>query len=251
MMPSLVTWPTRKTAIPLLLADPAVMAGLSADGRQRSERTCDRLRAAGQQRGRITLRQLVEGCWLALGGPALLDAAALADAERVFDLLEELDHGGDLRDFDELEAGLGRLFATPDLQADGQLQIMTIHKAKGLEWDKVYLLSVNDYDFPSALPQDSFISEAWFVRDHLNLEAETLAQLDALTEGRAMDWYQEGAATLEARQEFIRERLRLFYVGVTRARRWLTVTANSGRASARNVPARAFLELINAWEKHK
>lgn len=138
----------------------------------------------------------------------------------------------------------------PDLYP-GQVVVATMHKAKGLEWDAVYLTAVNNYNFPSGEEYDQYQSEKWFARDHLNLEAETLAQLDALTEGRAMDWYQEGAATLEARQEFIRERLRLFYVGVTRARRWLTVTANSGRASARNVPARAFLELINAWEKHK
>ena len=129
----------RRAAIRSLLADPAIMAGLSIDGRQRAERTFAHLRAAGRQRGRITLRQLVEGCWLALGGPVLVDAAALADAGRIFDLLEELDHGGDLRDFDALAAGLGRLFASPDTLADGRLQIMTIHKAKGLEFDTVIL----------------------------------------------------------------------------------------------------------------
>jgi DNA helicase-2/ATP-dependent DNA helicase PcrA len=131
----------------------------------------------------------------------------------------------------------------------GQVVVATMHKAKGLEWDAVYLTAVNNYNFPSGEDYDQYQSEKWFARDHLNLEAEALAQLTTLTDGKALDWYQEGAATLEARQEFIRERLRLFFVGVTRARRWLTVTANSGRASARNVQARAFLELINAWEK--
>ena len=53
-----------------------------------------------------------------------------------------------------------------------------MHKAKGLEWDRVYLLSVNNYDFPSAQPVDRFVSEKWFLRDALNLEAEALAQLE-------------------------------------------------------------------------
>ena len=138
----------------------------------------------------------------------------------------------------------------PDLYP-GQVVIATMHKAKGLEWDAVYLTAVNNYNFPSGEDFDQYQSEKWFVRDHLNLEAETLAQLITLTAGRSMDWYQEGAASLEARQEFIRERLRLFFVGVTRARSWLTVTANSGRVSSRNIPARAFLELINHWEKRQ
>ena len=58
--------------------------------------------------------------------------------------------------------------------------VITAHKAKGLEWDRVYLMSVNNYDFPSAQPGDTFISERWFVRDRLNLQAEALAQMEAL-----------------------------------------------------------------------
>ena len=53
----------------------------------------------------------------------------------------------------------------------GKVVVTTIHKAKGLEWDRVYLMSVNAYDFPSALPGDNFIAEQWYVRDGLNLEA--------------------------------------------------------------------------------
>ena len=56
----------------------------------------------------------------------------------------------------------------------------TYHKAKGLEWDRVYLMSVNNYDFPSGDAHDSFIAERWFVRDGLNLQEEALAQLTDL-----------------------------------------------------------------------
>ncbi|MEA3326084.1 MAG: hypothetical protein U9R53_02065, partial [Chloroflexota bacterium] len=64
------------------------------------------------------------------------------------------------------------------------------------------------------------------------------------------DWYQPGKASIEARQEFIRERLRLFYVGITRARRWLTATWNTGRGFNKNAPALPFLELLNYLEKN-
>ncbi len=62
----------------------------------------------------------------------------------------------------------------------GKVVVATMHKAKGLEWDRVHLMSVNAYDFPSASPGDSYISERWFIRDGLNLNAEALAQLRAL-----------------------------------------------------------------------
>ena len=59
-----------------------------------------------------------------------------------------------------------------------------MHKAKGLEWDRVYLMSVNNYDFPSGQADDSYIAEKWFVRDQLNLEAEALAQLETACQQR-------------------------------------------------------------------
>ncbi len=110
----------------------------------------------------------------------------------------------------------------------GKVTVTTMHKAKGLEWDRVYLLSVNSYDFPSGQPGDNYLSEKWYIRDFLNLEAETLAQLRLLASGRASD-YVEGGATGAARIDYIAERLRLLYVGITRARTELIVTWNSGR----------------------
>ena len=97
----------------------------------------------------------------------------------------------------------------------GEVTVATLHRAKGLEWDRVYLMGVNNYNFPSGQPQDEYFSEKWFIRDGLNLEAETLSQLDALELGH--DYY-EGDATHDARLELVKERLRLFYVGLTRAK---------------------------------
>jgi DNA helicase-2/ATP-dependent DNA helicase PcrA len=111
----------------------------------------------------------------------------------------------------------------------GKPVITTMHKAKGLEWDRVYIMSVNNYDFPSAQPYDRYISEKWFVRDRLDLQAETLEQLNILTNPDQFDWYEEGAATEQSRLDYAAERLRLLYVGIARAKTELVVTWNSGR----------------------
>ena len=111
----------------------------------------------------------------------------------------------------------------------GKPVITTMHKAKGLEWDRVYMMSVNNYDFPSAQPYDRYISEKWFIRDRLDLQAETLEQLDLLTHLDPVDWYQEGRATEQSRLDYAAERLRLLYVGITRAKKELVVTWNTGR----------------------
>jgi DNA helicase-2/ATP-dependent DNA helicase PcrA len=111
----------------------------------------------------------------------------------------------------------------------GKVVVTTMHKAKGLEWDRVYLMSVNNYDFPSGQTNDAYISEKWFIRDKLNLQAETLAQLEAVSSAGEYEFYAEGQATQAARLDYIRERLRLFYVGITRAKKELIITWNTGR----------------------
>jgi DNA helicase II / ATP-dependent DNA helicase PcrA len=128
----------------------------------------------------------------------------------------------------------------------GQVVVATVHKAKGLEWDRVYLMSVNNYNFPAGLPHDSFISEKWFVRDRLNLEAEALAQLEALRSEDGI--YEEGEATRQARLEYVAERLRLLYVGITRAKKELIVTWNTGKRGDQQ-PAVPFIALQTFWEQ--
>ena len=133
----------------------------------------------------------------------------------------------------------------PD-QHRGKVVVATIHKAKGLEWDRVYLMSVNNYDFPSGEEFDSYISERWFLRDRLNLEAEAMEQLSQAYSGDSYDWYEEGRATRQARLDYISERLRLLYVGITRARRELVITWNTGRRGDTR-PALALQALMNYW----
>jgi DNA helicase-2/ATP-dependent DNA helicase PcrA len=127
----------------------------------------------------------------------------------------------------------------------GKVVVSTMHKAKGLEWDRVYLMSVNNYDFPSGMANDQYISEKWFARSGLNLEAEALAQLKNALSPSEFDWQSEGEATQRARTEYIRERLRLLYVGITRARNELIMTWNTGRTGdqTQSIPFAA----LQAW----
>ncbi|HEX9395660.1 MAG TPA: UvrD-helicase domain-containing protein [Burkholderiales bacterium] len=98
------------------------------------------LKPALDNRLRGTLRDRVERAWLALGGPACVeDKTDLEDAEIFLDELERLEEAGDLADFGALAEALGKLYALPDVEAkEGEaVEIMTIHKAKGLEFDTV------------------------------------------------------------------------------------------------------------------
>ena len=115
-------------------------AVLSPDGATRVQRIRNVLEKTLAARGRGSLRDWVEDAWVSLGGPACIrEDADLEDAAAYFDLLEGLERGADLEDFAAFREQVSQLFAQPDSQADGSLQLMTIHKAKGLEFDTVIL----------------------------------------------------------------------------------------------------------------
>ena len=125
-----------------LLHDDTRLAQLCADGRARIERVRGVLAHAVANRLRGSLRDRVESTWLALGGPACVEGDTdLEDAEIYLDYLEESEEAGEIADLAAFEQGLAKLYALPDLQADPKtaVQIMTIHKSKGLEFDTVIL----------------------------------------------------------------------------------------------------------------
>ncbi len=132
----------------------------------------------------------------------------------------------------------------------GKVTIATMHTAKGLEWDRVHLASVSNYSFPSGADDEYYRGQPRFVRDSLNLTEEALEQTRQLHMG-TLDEYVQGDATREARKEIAAERLRLLYVGITRARQELVLTYNTGRFhdTRPNEPALAFTELAQAWQK--
>src|SRR3954469_24132369 len=108
-------------------------------------------------------------------------------------------------------------------------------------------MSVDNYDFPAGMANDQYISEKFFVRGGLNLEAEALAQLQNVLSSSEYDWLAEGEASQRARVDYVRERLRLFYVGLTRAKRDLIVTWNTGRHGDQT-QSLAFAALQGWWD---
>ncbi|MCZ6644730.1 MAG: UvrD-helicase domain-containing protein, partial [SAR324 cluster bacterium] len=122
-----------------VIDDPALQQGLSGEGAARVAHLREVLGGALRERARRPLRLLVEGAWLAMGGAAGLSDGELADAEAYLTLLEQMEERGEPPDPARLEKGVATLFAPPDPHALPQLQVMTIHRAKGLEFDTVIL----------------------------------------------------------------------------------------------------------------
>jgi ATP-dependent exoDNAse (exonuclease V) beta subunit len=123
-----------------LLREEGRINQLSADGQQRLRRVLPVVEKVIAQRGRQFLRSWVEGAWMSLGGPACLHSQSdREDAEVYLDLLQEIEQEGEAITPEVLQEKVSGLFARPDVEADGRLQIMSMHKSKGLEFDTVIL----------------------------------------------------------------------------------------------------------------
>ncbi len=116
------------------------IGALSAEGRRRVERVSAILRQALSFRGRLSLRECIERTWNALGGPGTVESpSALLDCEAYFLRLERIERAGDLEDSALLEEALRDLFASDINAQDSKVELMTVHRAKGLEFDVVIL----------------------------------------------------------------------------------------------------------------
>lgn len=170
------------------------------------------LRQALAQRQRLPLRDWVENTWLLLGGPAtLLDLALAENTEQYFRLLEEHDDSGDIRDIHLFESELGSLFGSGQ-QQDAAVQIMTIHKAKGLEFDHVLIPGLDRRPRVSDNPL-----LLW--KEHIGADGSKRLVM-SLPSRRARDndsdpVYHYLKCELELEQRL--ESTRLLYIGVTRA----------------------------------
>jgi ATP-dependent exoDNAse (exonuclease V) beta subunit len=197
--------------LPSLLQDQARLLALSAQGQQQLARIVPILQAGLSKRGGLGLRALVEGCWLALGGPACYDQEGVQNAALVFDLLESLEEGGDLATPELLEQGLAKLFAAPDTEADGRLQVMTIHKAKGLEFDQVIIPGLGR----KPRGDDSPLLR-WLEHPDYGLLLAPIAPRD----GSEQDPIYQLIGRLEREKQEL-ETARLLYVAATRAKKRL------------------------------
>ena len=180
-------------------------SNLSRDGNRRFARLLAALESWLPALHESPPRTVLESIWIHCGGPAAYgDEAAIDHAERFFELVDEL--GADGLDVDRLRFGADNLFAVESAAAN--LQILTVHKAKGLEFDHVLLPFLDRQTKPTAAP---------LLRWRLQENRLLMAARDT---GPLYDWLAEEDKLREQH-----ELQRLLYVGCTRARRTLMLTA--------------------------
>lgn len=203
-----------------LLQRPDRMSRLSHDGQNRAGRLCRVLERALPLAGRMPMARLVEKTWLELGGPACLTGEeAIADAEAFLDLLEDTCEGGAEADLDDLQRQVARLYAQPDPAADDSLQLMTIHKSKGLEFDTVILPGLG------RVPRNEDTSLLLWL-DQAILPGRMAPLLAPVKEAGAEQdpLYRWVLEEQKLKREF--EVTRLLYVAATRARKHLHLLAH-------------------------
>lgn len=139
----------------------------------------------------------------------------------------------------ELDHGIGLELDVP--RAVDAVQLLTIHKAKGLEWDVVFLPDLVAGVFPSERSTANWVLSAQALPAQLRGDRASVPQLSEVS-NRGIDAYRE-----DLKAEHLRAEDRLAYVAITRARRLLVGTHHTWRAELvrPRVPS-PYMELITA-----
>ncbi len=175
-------------------------------------------------RKRKSLRIWLESIWHALGGcENLVDASDIDNSNTYWQLIEDFDDGGSIKDWQHFELALSQLYAAPAKDADPQLQIMTIHKSKGLEFDHVIIPGLDKtsrHDDKSLLVWHTTMTS---LGEELLLMAPypEIKIADNPPENNLYDFLRYESA----RRNYY-ELIRLLYVGCTRAEKSLHLMAN-------------------------
>lgn len=208
---ALVCSPPHNRSVLEALADPSVREGLSDHASRTARHFLDVMAAADADpflRG--SFADKVKATWLALGGPASISLSDSDDVETFFAVLRSQCVGGRLADIEQFELSLGKLFASP---GHGRVTLMTMHKAKGLEFDTVIIpgLGRQPRSDTSPLMYSKRFEEGFFIAPNPGKDAPKDS-----AESRLFA-YMGSIHRRTAEQE----RLRLVYVGITRAARRL------------------------------
>jgi ATP-dependent helicase/nuclease subunit A len=214
------------------LADDTVLQQLSEDGRVRCRRLRSTLEAAFRVRNDTSIARWVERTWLGMGGASCAASPEDLDlAGSAFARLRELEQRG-LPDPADLPAAFADLYA--DHGAAAAVEIMTIHKSKGLEFDMVVLPAL-DRHIPRSRDQLLVWHEfARTGRDGMVMAARPAIGADGDRLFEFLRRQLRDAAGLEAE--------RLLYVACTRAKWQLRLTARIGRAEDHQNSARSAAE---------
>ena len=199
------------------LCDASVIEKLEPDALSRVIRLKKALSPCMMVSGRIRIRDLVTSAWQRLGMPLTLNESASTNIETVLDLIDSLDENG-LIDFQLLDERIEKLFAAPATSTDAsKVELLTMHGAKGLQWDVVILPGLGKPPKNSDQPLLAF-TEAPMDGKPLFLmspKAETFRKNELFSLVQSVEKEKE-------RHEFSR----LLYVACTRAQRHLHLMGN-------------------------
>ena len=125
------------------LADPARLKHIARSEVARLIRVRDVLAKALETRDTLPLADWLETTWLRLGAADAYPAQDLRHARAFLSALSERAASGEWGGPKDLDSLLAELFAQPQASTPNPVQIMTIHRAKGLEFDHVFVPSLD------------------------------------------------------------------------------------------------------------
>jgi ATP-dependent helicase/nuclease subunit A len=239
----------RRHSIQRLLQDRGHL--LPDESIQRMTRVWKVLEAAASRHSRCSTAQRVEQAWRSLGGDAWLTESELTNARRFFQLLDEIEsEAGASGQIDPLRLmdRMDRLYAEPATIPPGEpfVELLTIHRAKGLEWDVVLVpaLERGGNSGGSRLLTWSELSAA-DSSDSSSASPVLLAPIAA--KGNDVEPLTAWLKDIYKRREAA-ERKRLFYVAATRAREELHLFAAPDLTQRGNLNPRYDSLLKAAWD---
>ena len=121
--------------------------------------------------------------------------------------------------------------ATPT--AVDSVKLLTVHRAKGLEWHTVYLPALSEGVFPGTDRTGNWSTNSRLLPAPLRGDADSIPQLADYSK-RGIDTYRE-----ELKQEHRLSEDRLAYVAVTRAKRLLVVSAHAWAPGLKRIRVRS------------
>ncbi len=194
---------------------------LSPEGQTLLARAWPVLAEAQVSLGRTAFSTQVERTWRSLGADAPLRADQRTNTRRFLDLLRKLEAGPEPLSLLLLNRGLGQLYAEP-FAAPEAVELMTIHKAKGLEWD---LVLVPALERGAGNSRHELLK--WLELDGANGGESEVILAPIQGKGEASSALSNWLAQLQTARETA-EAKRLFYVACTRAREELHLFAACG-----------------------
>jgi ATP-dependent exoDNAse (exonuclease V) beta subunit len=230
-----------------LLNDVSLISQLSRHARQKLPKLTKVLNSAMYNKSRFTARSWVEGVWLAIGGAAsTISQEEFSIVDDYFDLLESHQLGESIASMELFEIAIDKLYAAPSVQ-NGNVQIMTIHKAKGLEFDTVILPAM-----ARSLRSEDKSLLMW--REYLspldNVSGLLISPLGATDQDEDSVYKY---LRYEQSQTNSLENTRLFYVAATRAinHLYISFTSDIDSKTGEAKPPTKNCLLYSAWETIK